>query len=75
MFRPFPYQVFNFWFPHEQHENDESLQAVKQISGVKDVMVIENPSTSFHRPRGTHDDKKTKIKKKSKTSWKLSVKI
>lgn len=61
------HQLFHVWLPHEQDENDDSLQAIKKVGEIKDDGTVESPRNRLHRPRGAHQDKKSKIKIKSKT--------
>lgn len=47
-------QLLDFWFPHEQDEDDESLKTVKKIADIEHVCVIKHPRNGLHAPRYSH---------------------
>lgn len=63
-----PYQqFFNFRLPHKQNEDNEALNAVEEVAGIKNPRRHDHPGNGFHYPGCAHDDEQPQVQEKSET--------
>lgn len=59
-------QFFNFRLPHEQHEDNEALNAVEEVADVENPRRHENPRDGLHHPRRPHHDEQAEVQEEPK---------